>query len=57
MAEHVSNNDLYRNIPKITIKIRAHRMRFSGYCWRSREKLTSEVIVWEHLHGNKNLDG
>ena len=32
-------------------------MRFSGHCWRSRDKIISEVIIWETLHGQQNLDG
>ena len=33
--DHTSNNELYGNIPKITITIRELGMRFSGHCWRS----------------------
>ena len=49
--DHTSNNELYGNIPKITITIKEHRMRFSGHCWRSREEMISEVLLWEPLHG------
>ena len=37
----------------ITITIKEHRMRFSGYCWRSREQMISEVLLWEPLHGQR----
>ena len=36
--DNTSNNELYGNIPNITITIKEHRMRFSGHCWRSREE-------------------
>ena len=45
--DHTSNNELYVNIPMITITIKEHRMRFSGHCWRSREEMISEVLLWE----------
>ena len=28
-------------------------MRFSGYCWRRREELFGEVLIWEPLHGQR----
>ena len=41
----MSKNELYGNIPKITITIREYRMRLSGHCWRSRKELISEVLL------------
>ena len=51
--DHTSNNELHGNIPKITNTIKEHRMRFSGHCWRSREEMISEVLLWEPLHGQR----
>ena len=50
--DHTSNNELYGNILKITITIKEHRMRFSGNCWRIREEMISEVLLWEPLNGD-----
>ena len=51
--DHMSNNELYGNIQKISITIKEHRMRFSGHCWRSREEMISEVLLWEPTHGQR----
>ena len=53
---HTSNYELYGNIPKITIKIREHKMRFSGYCWINREEIISEVFLLEPLHRQRKPD-
>ena len=54
---HTSNNELYVNIPKITITIRKYRMRFSGHCWRNREVMISEVLLCDFYMDNENLYG
>ena len=51
--DSTANNEVYGNIPKITITSREHRMRFSGHCWRSREEIISEVLLLEPLHGQR----
>ena len=51
--DHTYNIELYRNITNITITIREHRMHFSGHCWRTREEMIIEVLLWEPLHGQR----
>ena len=62
--DHTSNNELYGNIPRITIAILEHicskiayKMRFSGHCCRSREELFSEVFLWQPLVLTSDLHG
>ena len=38
----MTNRELYNNIARITSSIREKRMRFAGYCWRSKHQLVSE---------------
>ena len=43
--QHTFKIELYGNIPKITITIIEHRMRFSGHFWLSREEIIREVLL------------
>ena len=35
--DHIKNEQLYDDIPKISKYIRMQRLRFAGYCWRSKQ--------------------
>ena len=52
--EHMSNRELYNNIPRIKSPIREQRMRFAGHCWRSKNELVSDVLLWTPKHGQRS---
>ena len=52
--DHLSNAELYGNIPRVSATIRQQRLRFTGHCWRSIIQLSSEVILWEPSHGKRS---
>ena len=52
--EHPTNKKLYGNIPTITITIRQQRLRFAGHCWRSKEEVASDVLLWQPSHGRQS---
>ena len=54
--DHPTNKELCGNIPKISNSIRQQRMRFAGHCWRSKEELIADVLLWNPKHG-KRLQG
>ena len=37
---------LYVHLPPITKTIQARRTRHAGHCWRSKNKLISDVLLW-----------
>ena len=41
-TDHLSNAELYG------------RLRFAGHCWRSKNELSSEVLLWEPSHGKRS---
>ena len=51
--EHLTNKELYKDIPKIRDTIRQHRLRFVGHCWRSKEEIVSDVPLWQPSHGKR----
>ena len=53
---HMSNKELYGDLPKITTSIRKRRLQFAGHCKRGVGKPVSDLLTWNPLHGNDYLD-
>ena len=48
---HPTRHQLYDHLPPITKTIRARRTRYAGHCWRSKEQLISDVLLWTPAYG------
>ena len=44
--QHPTRHQLYGHLPPITKTIQARRTRHAGHCWRSRDELISDVLLW-----------
>ena len=44
--QHPTKHQLYGHLPPITKTIQVRRTRHKGHCWRSRDELISDVILW-----------
>ena len=42
---------LYGYLSPITKTIKIRRIRHAGHCWRSRDELISDVLLWTRSHG------
>ena len=42
---------LYGHLPPITKTIQVRRTRHAGHCWRSKDELISDVLLWTPTHG------
>ena len=49
--QHPTNDQLYGDIPKISNIIKERRTRFAGHCWRSKNELASDLLLWFPKHG------
>ena len=49
--EHKTNKELYGNLPKITDTLMIRKLRFIGHCWRRKDEVISELLLWEPKHG------
>ena len=49
--QHPSRHQLYGHLPPITKTIQVRRIRHAGHCWRSRDELISDVLLWTPTHG------
>ena len=48
--QHPTRHQLYGHLPPITKTIQVRRTRHAGHCWRSRDKLISDVLLWTPTH-------
>ena len=49
--QHPTKQQLYGHLPPITKTIKIRRTRHVGHCWRSRDELISDVLLWTPSHG------
>ena len=47
--QHPTRHQLYGHLP-ITKTIQVRRTRYAGNCWRSRDALISDVLLWTPTH-------
>ena len=52
--QHHTRHQLYGHLPPITKTIQVRRTRYAGHCWRSRDELMSDVLVWSPTYGRAN---
>ena len=48
---HPRNQQLYCHQPPITKTIQIRRTRHVRHCWRSRDELISDILLWTPSHG------
>ena len=49
--QHPTRHQLYGHLPPITKTIQVRRTRHTGHCWRSRDELISDVLLWTPTYG------
>ena len=55
--QHPTRHQLYGHLPPITKTIQVRRTRHAGHCWRSRDELISDVLLWTpHMAVQKLYD-
>ena len=53
LRQHPTRHQLYGHLPLITKTIQVRRTRHAGHCWRSRDELISDVLLWTPTHGRE----
>ena len=51
--QHSPKHQLYGHLPPITKTIQVRRTRHAGHCWRSRDGLISDVLLWTPTYGRE----
>ena len=49
--QHPTRNQLYGYLSPITKTIQVRRTRHAGLCWRSKDELISDVLLWTPAYG------
>ena len=49
--QHPTKHQLYGHLPPTTKTIQLRRTRHAGHCWRSRDELISDLILWTPTYG------
>ena len=49
--QHPTRHQLYGHLPPITKTIQVRRTRNAGHCWRSRDELISDLLLWTPAYG------
>ena len=53
LAATPPKHQLYGHLPSITKTIQVRRTRHVGHCWRSRDELISDILLWTPTYGRK----
>ena len=49
--QHPTRRQLYGYLPPITKTTQARRTRHAGHCWRSKDEIVSDVLLWTPAYG------
>ena len=49
--QHPTRHQLYGHLPPITKTIQVRRAIHAGHCWRSKDELISDVLLWTPTYG------
>ena len=49
--QHPTSHQLYGHLPLLAKTIQVRRTRHAGHCWRSRDVLIRDVLLWTLTHG------
>ena len=55
-GQHPTMHPLYGNLPPVMKTIKGRRTIHAGHCWRSRDKLISDVLLWTPSHGQAKAE-
>ena len=53
--QHPTKHQLYSHLPPFTKTIQVRRTRHTRHCWRSRDELISDVLLWTTTYGRAKV--
>ena len=53
--QHSTKHQLYGHLPPITKTIQVRWTRHAEHCWRSRDELISDVLLWTPTYGRSKV--
>ena len=55
--QRITNELPYAGLPTILFTIRERLLSFSGHCWRSKNEVASDLLLWETKQGKGSVGG
>ena len=52
--QHPTKHQLHGPLPPITKTIQVRRTRHVGHCWRNRDELIRDILLWTPTYGRAN---
>ena len=52
--QHMTNEELYGSLPRLSTKLAGRRLQFAGHCFRQKEEGVSKLVLWKPTHGHKS---
>ena len=56
LRQHATRHQLYGHMPPITKTIQARRTRHAGHCWKRKDELISDVLLWTPAYGKAKTE-
>ena len=53
--QHPTRRQLYGHLPLITKTIQARQTRHAGHCWRSKDEIVRDVLLWTPAYGHSQV--
>ena len=50
--QHMTNEELYKNLQNVSKKIAERRLRLAGHCLRHPEEIASHLVLWQPTIGS-----
>ena len=54
--QHPTRHQQYGHLPPITKTIKVRRTRHAGHCWRSKDELIRDVLLWTPTYGRAKAE-
>ena len=55
--QHPTRRQLYGHLPPVTKTIQGRQSRHAGHCWRSKDEIVSDVLLWTPAYGQSKAGG
>ena len=52
LKQHNKKQQLYGHLPPISKIIQIKQTRHAGYCWKSKDKIIRDILLWPTSHGH-----
>ena len=53
--QHPTRHQLYGHLPPISKTMQVRRTKHAGHCWRSKDELISDVLLWTPAYGQAKV--